>query len=127
MVRALRYSERCRLSIFSFLGSKTYITNGGLSDVVIVCAKTDPNAKGSKAISLFLVDANTPGFKKGRLLNKVGMKVPFLSMQTTNTVVHGIVEYLTACRHKTPLSSSSKTVLSRLQRCLEGKAKDLDI
>lgn len=56
-------------------GSKTYITNGSISDLVIVCAKTDPTVKGSKGISLFLVDSNLPGFKKGRLLNKVGMKV----------------------------------------------------
>jgi alkylation response protein AidB-like acyl-CoA dehydrogenase len=56
-------------------GSKTYITNGGHSDMVIVCAKTDVNAKGSKGISLFLVDAGTPGFKKGRKLKKIGLKV----------------------------------------------------
>ncbi len=55
-------------------GSKTYITNGFMSDMVIVCAKTDVNAKGSRGISLFLVDANTPGFKKGKILNKLGMK-----------------------------------------------------
>ncbi len=56
-------------------GSKTYITNGWLSDMVIVCAKTDVNGKGSKGISLFLVDTNTPGFKKGKKLSKIGMKV----------------------------------------------------
>ena len=55
-------------------GSKTYITNGFLSDLVIVCAKTDPT-KGAKGISLFLVETNTPGFKKGKKLNKMGMKV----------------------------------------------------
>lgn len=54
-------------------GSKTYITNGGMSDMVIVCAKTDPT-KGAKGISLFLVDANTPGFTKGKNLEKMGMK-----------------------------------------------------
>ena len=54
-------------------GSKTYITNGMQSDVVILCAKTDP-AKGAKGISLFLVDANTPGFSKGKKLNKIGLK-----------------------------------------------------
>lgn len=54
-------------------GSKTFITNGFLSDVVIVCAKTDPS-KGAKGISLFLVDANTPGFAKGNKLKKLGMK-----------------------------------------------------
>lgn len=55
-------------------GSKTYITNGALADVVIVCAKTDVNAKGSRGITLFLVDTNTPGFKKGKKLKKVGLK-----------------------------------------------------
>ena len=54
-------------------GSKTYITNGYMSDMVIVCAKTAPD-KGAKGISLFLVDANTPGFSKGKPLKKVGMK-----------------------------------------------------
>lgn len=54
-------------------GSKTFITNGYLSDLVIVCAKTDP-AKGAKGISLFLVETSTPGFKKGKLLQKMGMK-----------------------------------------------------
>eukprot|EP00605_Chrysophyceae_sp_TOSAG23-4_P001522 GSChrysophyteH1.ASY1.ANO1.1670.1 assembled CDS len=54
-------------------GSKTYITNGYMSDVVIVCAKTDPE-KGAKGISLFLVDADTPGFSKGNPLKKLGMK-----------------------------------------------------
>jgi long-chain-acyl-CoA dehydrogenase len=54
-------------------GSKTYITNGFQSDLVIVCAKTD-TTKGAKGISLFLVDTNTPGFKKGKKLNKIGMK-----------------------------------------------------
>eukprot|EP00286_Rhodomonas_abbreviata_P005971 CAMPEP_0181326580 /NCGR_PEP_ID=MMETSP1101-20121128/21585_1 /TAXON_ID=46948 /ORGANISM="Rhodomonas abbreviata, Strain Caron Lab Isolate" /LENGTH=324 /DNA_ID=CAMNT_0023435065 /DNA_START=296 /DNA_END=1270 /DNA_ORIENTATION=+ len=58
---------------FILNGSKTYITNGFLSDMVIVCAKTDPE-KGAKGISLFLVDANTPGFEKGKVLNKMGMK-----------------------------------------------------
>lgn len=55
-------------------GSKTFITNGGLSDLVIIVAKTDPNVKGAKGTSLFVVETNTPGFKKGRLLNKMGMK-----------------------------------------------------
>lgn len=52
-------------------GSKTYITNGQNADVVIVVAKTDPNA-GAKGTSLILVDADTPGFEKGRNLDKIG-------------------------------------------------------
>ncbi|MFN3591239.1 MAG: acyl-CoA dehydrogenase family protein, partial [Thermaurantiacus sp.] len=52
-------------------GSKTYITNGQLADVVIVVAKTDPD-KGARGTSLILVDAGTPGFEKGRNLDKIG-------------------------------------------------------
>jgi len=54
-------------------GSKTFITNGFLADLVIVVAKTDPKA-GAKGTSLFLVEAGTPGFEKGKRLEKVGMK-----------------------------------------------------
>lgn len=54
-------------------GSKTYITNGYHSDVVIVVAKTDPE-KGAHGISLFLVEEGMPGFQKGNKLNKLGMK-----------------------------------------------------
>lgn len=52
-------------------GSKTYITNGQNADVVIVVAKTDPSL-GAKGISLILVDADTPGFSRGRNLDKIG-------------------------------------------------------
>lgn len=54
-------------------GSKTFITNGQLADLVIVVAKTDPNA-GSKGTSLFLVEAGSAGFVKGQNLHKIGMK-----------------------------------------------------
>ncbi len=54
-------------------GSKTFITNGQLSDLVIVVAKTDPTA-GAKGVSLFLVESGTPGYSKGANLEKVGMK-----------------------------------------------------
>jgi acyl-CoA dehydrogenase len=54
-------------------GSKTFITNGQHADVVIVVAKTDPDA-GAMGVSLILVEAGTPGFEKGKNLKKVGMK-----------------------------------------------------
>ena len=54
-------------------GSKTFITNGQKAGLVIVVAKTDPSA-GSKGISLFLVEADLPGFSKGKNLNKLGLK-----------------------------------------------------
>jgi acyl-CoA dehydrogenase len=54
-------------------GSKIFITNGQLADMVIVVAKTDP-ALGAKGISLFLVETWRDGFTKGRNLDKIGMK-----------------------------------------------------
>lgn len=52
-------------------GSKIFITNGLLADMVIVCAKTDPNA-GAKGVSLFMVDASLPGFSRGKGIKKIG-------------------------------------------------------
>jgi acyl-CoA dehydrogenase len=54
-------------------GSKTFITNGQKAGLVIVVAKTDTSA-GSKGISLFLVEADLPGFSKGKNLTKLGLK-----------------------------------------------------
>lgn len=54
-------------------GSKTYITNGQHADLVIVVAKTDPNAR-AKGVSLILVDSSAPGFERGRNLKKMGQK-----------------------------------------------------
>jgi alkylation response protein AidB-like acyl-CoA dehydrogenase len=53
-------------------GSKTFITSGILCDLVIVFAKTDPDA-GSRGFSLFVVEDGTPGFCRGRKLDKVGL------------------------------------------------------
>ncbi|SFX21514.1 acyl-CoA dehydrogenase family protein [Marinospirillum alkaliphilum] len=52
-------------------GSKIFITNGMMADLVIVCAKTDPSA-GAKGVSLFLVDTHLPGFSRGKAINKIG-------------------------------------------------------
>ncbi len=52
-------------------GSKIFITNGILADMVIVAAITDPG-KGAKGTSLFLVDAKLPGFEKGKKIEKIG-------------------------------------------------------
>ena len=54
-------------------GSKTFITNGQHCDVVIVVARTNLDVSGSKGTTLFLVDANTPGFQRGRNLEKIGL------------------------------------------------------
>jgi long-chain-acyl-CoA dehydrogenase len=52
-------------------GSKIYITNGQLADLVIVVAKTDPSA-GGKGISLILVEGGREGFTRGHNLDKIG-------------------------------------------------------
>lgn len=54
-------------------GSKTFITNGIMADLVIVVAKTDAEA-GSHGFSLLVVERGMPGFDRGRRLKKVGMK-----------------------------------------------------
>jgi acyl-CoA dehydrogenase len=54
-------------------GSKIFITNGYLCDLVIVVAKTDPG-KGAKGTSLLVVDTSMAGFSKGKPLSKAGMK-----------------------------------------------------
>ncbi len=53
-------------------GQKTFITNGLLSDLVIVVAKTDP-AAGRKGISLLVVERGMEGFRRGRKLEKMGL------------------------------------------------------
>jgi alkylation response protein AidB-like acyl-CoA dehydrogenase len=54
-------------------GQKTFISNGILSDLVIVVARTDPTA-GYKGISLLVVERGMPGFERGRNLAKIGQK-----------------------------------------------------
>lgn len=54
---------------------QVFISNGWMSDVVIVVAVTNREAKtAAHGISLFLVDAGTKGFQKGRKLEKIGLK-----------------------------------------------------
>ena len=54
-------------------GSKTFISNGILADLVIVVARTDPEA-GHKGISLLVVERGMAGFERGRNLDKMGLK-----------------------------------------------------
>lgn len=54
-------------------GSKTFISNGILSDLVIVVARTDAEA-GHKGISLLVVERGMDGFERGRNLEKMGLK-----------------------------------------------------
>ncbi len=54
-------------------GSKTFISNGILADLVVVVAKTDTDA-GHKGISLLVVERGMKGFERGRNLDKMGLK-----------------------------------------------------
>ena len=55
-------------------GSKTFISNGQLCDLVLVAAKTDPDpANAHRGISMFAVEAGRKGFVKGKKLHKMGM------------------------------------------------------
>ncbi|MGD2105951.1 MAG: acyl-CoA dehydrogenase family protein, partial [Anaerolineae bacterium] len=54
-------------------GQKIFITNGSIADVIVITAKTDPG-KGSRGISAFIVEKDTPGFKPGRDEKKMGLK-----------------------------------------------------
>ncbi len=53
-------------------GSKTFISNGQHADLIVLVAKTDPQAR-AKGISILLVDAHLEGVKKGRSLKKIGL------------------------------------------------------
>ena len=67
--RAQRHGDQWVLN-----GSKTFISNGLLAGVIMVLAKTDPNA-GAKGISIFVVEtAKAPGFRVGKLIDKIGLK-----------------------------------------------------
>ncbi|WP_446224718.1 acyl-CoA dehydrogenase family protein [Nocardia sp. IBHARD005] len=54
-------------------GSKTFITNGAQADLIIVVVKTDPT-QGASGVSLVLVEADRAGFRRGRVLDKIGQK-----------------------------------------------------
>lgn len=58
---------------FVINGQKVFISNGQLCDVIVLATKTDSQA-GAHGVTLFLVDAATPGFNRGQNLEKLGMK-----------------------------------------------------
>ncbi len=65
---AIRKGDR-----FILNGSKTFITNGILSNLLIIAVKTDPSA-GHKGVSLVLLEEGMKGFNRGENLDKIGMK-----------------------------------------------------
>jgi len=72
-LKAVRTTARREGDYYVINGQKTFITNGQNAGLVIVVAKTDPEA-GARGISLIVVEEGTPGFSKGRKLKKIGLK-----------------------------------------------------
>ncbi|WP_431480607.1 acyl-CoA dehydrogenase family protein [Pseudomonas thivervalensis] len=66
--RAVREGDEYVIS-----GQKVYISNGQLCDIIVLACKTDPSA-GAKGMSFILVEADRPGFTRGRNLKKIGLK-----------------------------------------------------
>ncbi len=71
-LQSIRTTARLDGDSYVVNGSKTFITNGIHSDLVVVVAKTDPQA-GHKGMSLLVVERGMPGFERGRNLAKAGM------------------------------------------------------
>jgi alkylation response protein AidB-like acyl-CoA dehydrogenase len=61
-------------------GSKIFITNGSIADVVIVIAVTDPDAGPGRGVTAFIVETDNPGFSVGRDLDKMGTRSSPLSL-----------------------------------------------
>ena len=57
---------------FLLNGSKTFISNGILADLVVVAATTDPNSR--HGLSLFVVERGMEGFERGKNMKKMGLK-----------------------------------------------------
>jgi acyl-CoA dehydrogenase len=73
-LKAIRSTATRTAQGYRLDGAKTFISNGYLADLILVVAKTDP-AAGSKGVSLLLLETrDNPGFKVGRILDKVGQK-----------------------------------------------------
>jgi alkylation response protein AidB-like acyl-CoA dehydrogenase len=71
-LRGIRTSARRDGDHWVLNGQKTFISSGIMADLVVVAARTDPEA-GSRGFSLFVVEAGTPGFVRGRKLDKIGL------------------------------------------------------
>ena len=73
-LQGIRTTARQDGSDYIVSGSKTFITNGILSDLVIVVARTNVDKPGAQTLSLVAVERGMPGFERGRNLDKVGLK-----------------------------------------------------
>ena len=72
-LQAIRTSARRDGEHYLLNGQKTFITNGGNANLIIVACRT--GGEGSKGMSLLVIETDhAPGFRRGRLLDKIGMK-----------------------------------------------------
>lgn len=71
-LKSMRTTARREGDEWVINGAKTFISSGQNAGIVIVCCKTDPEA-GRRGISLIAVEKGTPGFTKGRRLEKIGL------------------------------------------------------
>jgi acyl-CoA dehydrogenase len=72
-LKSLRTTAKRDGDDYRINGQKIYISNGYNADVIIVACKTDPTA-GAKGVSLIAIETDQPGFKRGRLLEKIGLQ-----------------------------------------------------
>lgn len=70
-LRGLRMRAERDGDAYIVTGQKTFISNGQHCDIVVMVVRTDPEA-GSRGVSLLLVEADSPGFTRGRNLHKLG-------------------------------------------------------
>lgn len=73
-LQAIKTTARREGDEYVIKGSKIFITNGISADLIVMACKTDPT-QGAKGVSLILVETDRPGFRKGRNLKKLGMKL----------------------------------------------------
>jgi acyl-CoA dehydrogenase len=71
-LKSLRTKAERTADGYRITGHKIYISNGFNADLIVVATKTDP-AAGAKGVSLIVIETDQPGFKRGRLLEKVGL------------------------------------------------------
>ncbi|HUF16170.1 MAG TPA: acyl-CoA dehydrogenase family protein [Acidimicrobiia bacterium] len=71
-VAAIRTAARRDGEGWRLNGTKMFITNGAIADLVFVAAKTNPDVKGSRGISIFAVERDSDGFAASRALDKMG-------------------------------------------------------
>ncbi|MEX0835867.1 MAG: acyl-CoA dehydrogenase family protein [Nitriliruptor sp.] len=84
----MRSSARREGDTFVLNGTKTFITNGSLADVVTVVARTDPDAPAGNAFTAFLVETDSPGFEVSKELRKLGNRTsPTVELSFTDVAV----------------------------------------